>query len=254
MSEEIVEHIRNRPNATVLFVCEHASSHIPEKFNQLGLVGPTCESHIAWDPGAEDVTRMLADRFNAPAVISGISRLVYDCNRPPSAPDSVPEKSEIFEVPGNKNLSDLEIADRVENYYRPFEQTLMRAIDEHHVDPMLVTIHSFTPVYNGQERDVEIGLLHDDDSRVVDAMLGSMIGQDAFNIQRNEPYGPDDGVTHTIRVHGVENGLLNVMVEVRNDLVSNHEDCKTIADVLENLILSSLDLLAKDMTTRAVVL
>lgn len=254
MSDEIVEHIRNNPKAPVLFVCEHASSYIPEKFNHLGLVGPARKSHIAWDPGAEEVTRILASRFNAPAVISRVSRLVYDCNRPPSAVDAVPGKSEVFDVPGNQNLSDLQIAERVETYYRPFERALINAIDEHQIDPLLVTIHSFTPVYNGQKRDVELGLLHDDDSRVVDAMLDSVSSRTKLNIQRNEPYGPNDGVTHTIRLHGVENGLLNVMVEIRNDLVVTGEDCASIADVLEDLITSSLEVLAKNMTTKAVVL
>lgn len=253
MSEKIVEHIRNNPRAPVLFVCEHASAFVPKQFNQLGLVWPVCESHIAWDPGAEELTRILADRFNAPAVLSRISRLVYDCNRPPSAPDSVPKKSEIYEIPGNQNLSDEQIADRVENYYHPFERALTQAIDEHQVAPMLVTIHSFTPVYNGKKRDVEIGLLHDDDSRVVDAMFDSGISHLKFNIQKNAPYGQEDGVTHTIRVHGVENGLLNVMVEVRNDLLTNHDDSTIIADALESLILSSLELLTKDTTTKAVV-
>jgi predicted N-formylglutamate amidohydrolase len=254
MSEEIVDHIRNNSQAPVFFVCEHASSFIPECFNELGLVDPARSSHIAWDPGAEAVTRILADRFNAPAVISRISRLVYDCNRPPDAIDAVPQKSEIFEVPGNKNLSDAQITNRVENYYLPFKRTLEKAIEEHQVAPMLVTIHSFTPVYNGQKRDVEIGLLHDDDSLVVDAMLNSIVGYQEFNIRRNEPYGPSDGVTHTIRLHGVEKGLLNVMIEVRNDLLTCHKDCTSIADTLESLISAALGQLAKDKTTEAVVL
>lgn len=253
MSEEIVEKICNDPQAPVLFVCEHASSFIPEEFNQLGLVGPARNSHIAWDPGAGELTRILAKRFNAPALLSRVSRLVYDCNRPPSAVDAVPERSEVFEVPGNQNLSDAQVSDRVENYYRPFERALKNTLNEHKVAPVLVTIHSFTPVYKGQKRDVEIGLLHDDDSRVVDAMLNSTEGIGELNIQRNEPYGPHDGVTHTIRLHGVENDLLNVMVEVRNDLVTNSEDCASIAVVLETLILGSLDQITKDQTTKAVV-
>lgn len=254
MSEKIVEHMSNNPQAAVLFVCEHASSHIPEKFNHLGLIGPARDCHIAWDPGAEKVTRILAGRFNAPVVLSCISRLVYDCNRPPSANDCIPEKSEIFEIPGNKNLSEEQVTDRVETYYRPFEQALTQAIDEHQVDPLLVTIHSFTPVYNGQKRDVEIGLLHDADTRVVDAMLEIANGSLKLKLQRNEPYGPSDGVTHTIRLHGVDKGLLNVMIEVRNDLIATDQGCELIADVLEGLISNSIDLLAKSTNKKAVVL
>lgn len=253
MSEDIVEHIRNNPHAPVLLVCEHASSHIPEKFNQLGLIDPALKSHIAWDPGADEITRILAERFNAPAVISRISRLVYDCNRPPEAFDAIPEKSEVFDIPGNQNLSDVQISERIENYYRPFERALTLAIEEHQVAPVLVTIHSFTSVYKGHQRDVKIGLLHDDDSRVVDAMLDAASEHTKLDVRRNEPYGPSDGVTHTLRLHGIENGLPNVMIEVRNDLVTSHDDCLLIADILEKLITSSLGLLAKNTTARSAV-
>jgi predicted N-formylglutamate amidohydrolase len=39
-------------------------------------------------------------------------------------------------------------------------------------------------------------------------------------VRRNEPYGPEDGVTHTLNLHGGRRGLLNAMIEIRNDLIT----------------------------------
>jgi predicted N-formylglutamate amidohydrolase len=37
----------------------------------------------------------------------------------------------------------------------------------------------------------------------------------------NEPYGPGDGVLHTLNLHAAPRGLEHVMIEIRNDLVSD---------------------------------
>jgi predicted N-formylglutamate amidohydrolase len=86
--------------------------------------------------------------------------------------------------------------------------------------PVLVTIHSFTPVYEGNPREVEIGILHDADTRLADAMLQCGAAHLPHIIRRNEPYGPADGVTHTIAEHGLPFGHPNAMIEIRNDLIA----------------------------------
>ena len=80
----------------VLFVCEHASNHFPKQFGDLGLDDVARQSHVAWDPGALALTRLLAERFDASLVAGGVSRLLYDCNRPPEAASAIPQRSESF--------------------------------------------------------------------------------------------------------------------------------------------------------------
>ncbi|MEO0909456.1 MAG: N-formylglutamate amidohydrolase, partial [Pseudomonadota bacterium] len=89
-----------------LLVCEHASNHIPECYNQLGISDEMAQSHAAWDPGALEIAEHLSQSFDAPLVKGEVSRLLYDCNRPPEAESAMVEKSEYDEIPGNKNLSD----------------------------------------------------------------------------------------------------------------------------------------------------
>ena len=64
-----------------LLVCDHASNHIPEELNNLGLPPSELQRHIAWDIGAAGVTNALSDILGAPAILSDTSRLVVDCNR-----------------------------------------------------------------------------------------------------------------------------------------------------------------------------
>ena len=224
----------------VLIVCEHASNHIPKAFNGLGLTDDVAISHVAWDPGAGQVATNLADLLDAPCLLSKVSRLVYDCNRPPNAPDAIPAKSEIHRIPGNEGLGSEERARRVASYYMPFKRALERAISKLPVDGAMVTIHSFTPIYFGKPREVELGILHDADSRLADAMLGALPRFSDLSVQRNEPYGPQDGVTHTLKQHGLANGLLNVMIEIRNDLLRSDQQCSAIARVLAEALKASI--------------
>ena len=105
---------------------------------------------------------------------------------------------------------------------------------------VLVTVHSFTPVYRGVSRDVQIGILHDADSRLADQMLQLVDGRSGYQIRRNEPYGPADGVTHSLRLHALPFGLLNVMIEIRNDLIADAAGQQRAADYLTGSIQEAL--------------
>ncbi len=174
----------------VLLICEHASNFFPEQFDGLGLSEDVQQSHVAWDPGAYAVTQRMSAQLNAKMVSGGVSRLIYDCNRPPEAKDAVPVRSEVFDVPGNQNLSVDEYMERVELCYEPFHKQVSQAISWAKVPPVIVTIHSFTPVYFGSHRETEIGILHDKDARLADAMLACAHELSELKIERNEPYGP----------------------------------------------------------------
>ena len=127
---------------------------------------------------------------------------------------------------------------RTEALYLPFREKLSHLVKDRMAEgraPVIVTMHSFTPVYFGKQRAVEIGVLHDADARLADAMLTAGTGG-LYNIRRNEPYGPADGVTHSLIEYGVLNGLPNVMIEIRNDLIRNEIGQRVMADYLEGLL------------------
>ncbi len=225
----------------VLLVCEHASRTLPQRAGDLGLSEEALSSHIAWDPGALDLARMLSRSLDATLVAQRFSRLIYDCNRPPESPAAMPEKSEIYDIPGNHDLDVAERYARTAALYIPFHDRIDTIIAERKAAgrrTVLVTVHSFTPVYMGRHREVEVGILHDEDSRLADAMLAA--AGTAFRVERNEPYGPQDGVTHTLRLHGLPSGLANVMIEVRNDLLKDEAGKQAMASYLTGLLQEGL--------------
>lgn len=228
--------------AEVIVVCEHASNWIPPGLSDLGLDVHAKHSHIAWDPGALSVARLLADTLAAPLVEGCISRLVYDLNRPPESPTAIPATSEVFAVPGNRDLSDAARAERVVAVYEPFRAALAEEIASRAGKlRLLVTVHSFTPIYNGVPRDVELGLLHGRDDRFAIEMLARQPEGLAWDTRLNEPYSAVDGVAHTLDLHGCDNGLLNVMLEIRNDLIATADQQKVWADALAPWIKTTLE-------------
>jgi len=227
-----VEVVRGTAGSSIVLVCEHASPFIPAAMDDLGIAPAAKNSHIAWDPGAMAVAQAMSQNLDAVLVASTVSRLVYDCNRPPDADDAMPSRSESYDVPGNSDLSDADKRARVARYYTPFKTALAQEIAQRK-DPIIVTVHSFTPVYHGQSRDVEIGILHDSDSRLADAMLNVA---DTYDVRRNAPYGPKDGVTHTLKEHAVKQGHLNVMIEVRNDLIAETHTQTAMAQTLSGWV------------------
>jgi predicted N-formylglutamate amidohydrolase len=227
----------------VLLVCEHASNAIPAGLHNLGLDEETRKSHVAWDPGALAVSLELGQLLDATLVHQNYSRLVYDCNRPPSAADAMPARSEIFDIPGNHSLTQAQKNARTAAIYHPFEEALQKTVAERLSEgrpPILVTIHSFTPVYHGKKRAVELGILYDTDDRLGQAILDQAKSEKDMVIEANEPYSPTDGVTHTLQLHALPHGLLNVMIEIRNDLIATDQDQKTMATILFRLISSAL--------------
>jgi predicted N-formylglutamate amidohydrolase len=224
--------------APICLVCEHASAFIPSALSDLGIAPEHRKSHAAWDIGGLDLATALSMKLDAPLVVSRVSRLVYDCNRPPSAAGAIPERSEIVDVPGNVGLSDAARAARVSEVYEPFRALLKTTLDQFRASPVLVTIHSFTPVWFGQPRDVELGLLHDSDDRLARAMLAN--APDGLDARLNAPYSATDGVTHTLREHALPRGLQNVMIEVRNDLISDPTGVTRFADILASMLTSAM--------------
>lgn len=240
---QAVETLNATGQSPVVILCEHASNHIPARYHDLGLSPEDRVSHAAWDPGARDVCLCLSAVLDAPVVASCVSRLVYDCNRPPDSPGAMTARSETIEIPGNRALSEAERQERIESVYRPFCAAVDGLLDTRaaRMQPsMIVTLHSFTPVYFGARRNVEIGILHDADSRLADAMLDAAKELPHRIVARNSPYGPSDGVTHSLIRHGLGRGLANVMIELRNDLIRDAAGVAALSNEVLRLLSPAL--------------
>ena len=212
--------VNEQGRSPFVLICEHASNTMPKALGMLGLAEADLTRHIAWDIGAEKVARLLSRLMDAPLLLQRYSRLAYDCNRPPESPDAIPEMSELTAIPGNRKLSAEDRLARAREIYRPFHDGVSAVLDKRAAEgqrSLVVSIHSFTPVYKGKPRSVELGILHDRDTTLSSKLIKSFPNIDA---RLNEPYGPKDGVLHTLNLHGFTRGLQHAMIEIRNDLVS----------------------------------
>ena len=213
--------VNGRGASPYVLICEHAGNRLPMALGTLGLAEAELQRHIAWDIGAEKVARLLARLIDAPLALQRYSRLAYDCNRPPESPDAMPAMSELTAIPGNAGLSPDDRMARVTEIYRPFHDGIAGLLDRRACEgqrSLVVSIHSFTPVYKGKPRGLELGILHDRDTRLSSRLIKSFPKVAA---RLNEPYGPRDGVMHTLNLHAAPRGLQHAMIEIRNDLISN---------------------------------
>ncbi len=147
----------------MLVLCDHAGRATPAGLDRLGLADEAFERHIAYDIGAAELARDLADRLGAPLIEQAYSRLVIDCNRSPERADAIPEVSDGVSIPGNANLGAQAVRSRIAAIHTPYHDAIASQIDRAvaaGAPPALILVHSFTPVMGGVARPWQVGVLH----------------------------------------------------------------------------------------------
>lgn len=200
----------------------------------LGLAPEALLQHIAWDIGAKDVTRLLAERFGATAILGTVSRLVIDLNRDPEADDAIPKFSDGTAIPGNLNLPEEEIAQRIERYFTPYHAAIEREIARLG-RPALISIHSFTPSMNGDARPWHAGILWNQDGRLAQPLIESLSQRPGLCIGDNQPYS-GKRIAYSLNRHAKDAGLLHVGIEFRQDLIDTLEKAKVWAEILDETL------------------
>lgn len=238
-----------------LLACDHASNRIPSTYGTLGLSPVDRVRHIAWDPGALPVALRLSQMLDAPLVASTVSRLVIDCNRDHDAPDLIPTKSERTEIPGNVGVGARERAARIAAFHTPFHGALDELITRRLAaaqPTVLVTVHSFTPVYKDVARPWPIGLIHGHDVRLTRALADALIADaPGLNLGWNEPYSALNGVTYTLEHHGHARGLDATMIEIRHDEILEPDGIALWSDRLARCLPIALEAIGGGATSEA---
>jgi predicted N-formylglutamate amidohydrolase len=206
-----------------LLTSDHYGRAIPRILGDLGLPASEMERHIAWDIGIAGVADALSRHLNAHLIAQRYSRLVIDCNRPPSAASSIPVISEATAIKANEELA-REAADaRRQAIFDPYHRRIAEVIRTRQRDGMptvLVSLHSFTPVYAGIIRPWHIGTLYQRDTKLPPLLLKGLRAEADLVVGDNEPYAVSDETDYTIPVHGEARGLMNSGIEIRQDLIA----------------------------------
>ncbi len=236
--EEAFEIVAGSLEPGVIFICDHATNAMPDEYEKLGMPTDELERHIAFDIGAETVTRVLARIFKAPAVISRFSRLLIDPNRGVDDPTLVMRISDEALIPGNARIDQAEIVSRTQRFHAPYHNAIEKMIDQAlqlRLVPAIVSIHSCTRSMHGVERPWHIGILWDNDPRLSLDLLKSLWAEPDLVVGDNQPY---DGALagDTIDRHATLRGLANTLVELRNDLISTPADAERWGERLAKLL------------------
>ena len=211
---------------------DHASKHIPAEYNNLGLSGDDLTRHIAWDIGTETIARELCAHFGCGGQVAGISRLVIDLNRELGADGLIPVASDGTIITANENLSRAARQDRIDRFYAPYHAALGAALEALN-DPLVLSVHSFTPQpKTGGFRPTDIGLLVKDDVESAEQFRGAL--SDAaphFTVGMNKPYSAYD-LNHTIDANVAPRGLRHLAIELRQDHIDTDKKAQNMARVL----------------------
>lgn len=233
---ELIEGDRARG---IALVADHARRDLPDEYGDLGLPQSEFERHIAYDIGVEAVTRRLAGLLDAPAVIAGFSRLLVDPNRGEDDPTLIRQLYDGTVVPANYPMSDVERERRLDGFYRPYHDAVgamiasVAAASGH--APLIISVHSFTPVMRGRPRPWHVGVLWDLDDRVARLLIDGLATDPRLIVGDNEPY---DGALRgdTMYKHAIVNGFPHALIEIRQDLIKDETGAEEWAQRLAPLV------------------
>ncbi len=229
------EIVNEEGKGAFLFLCEHASNRLPAEYGTLGVSDADRERHIAWDIGAGDIVRTLSQRLDCPAVLGRYSRLLIDLNRDVDDPTIIMRLSDGAIVPGNRHANQAEIDCRIAKYHAPYHGAVDELIDAKMAregnPPILISVHSFTPTWKGEQRPWHVGVLWDRDARVPKHLLREFHLQKDIVVGDNEPYS-GELAGDSLYTHGTCRGIPHALLEIRQDLIDTPEGVQEWADHL----------------------
>ena len=214
------------PQATspFLLLCDHAGQAIPKRLGDLGLASGEIDRHIGWDIGALAVSRQLAQRLDATLIHQHYSRLVIDCNRTPGIASSIPSLSELTPIPGNQHISAAEAGAREQEVFQPYHQAITHTLATRRANNQpcaVIAMHSFTPVFKGDARPWQVGLLFNRHPQFAMLLAKLLREEGDLQVGINQPYAMTDETDYTLPIHAERQGLPYVGIEIRQDLIGN---------------------------------
>lgn len=215
----------------LLLLCDHASDHVPAVID-LGIAPELLGKHIAVDIGAGPLTRALAARLGAPALLGTVSRLVIDLHRQADHPGLIPPVSDGHIIPGNAAPDRL---GRIARFHAPYHAAIDAEVRTRR-PKLILSIHSFTPRLEAGEapqRQWEVGVLYNRDTRAARPAVAWLEAQGLI-VGDQEPYSGRI-LNATLNRHAEANGIPSIAIEVRNDLIRNEAGVARWTGVLAGL-------------------
>ena len=217
---EAIDVMAGHPDARVFVTCEHATQRMPTGWSWPDRDRWLIDTHWAFDLGAKELALDFAAAFDAVAVLSRFTRLLVDPNRPEDSPTLFRTEAEGLPIELNTTLlDDAERRRRVERLLRPYHRTIDRELRASRAR-LLVAMHTFTPVYEGAPRSLEVGVLYDRDEPLAERVAEALVKR-GLKAELNEPYSGKNGLMYAIDRHAQSHERQSVEFEVRQDLATD---------------------------------
>ncbi len=212
--------------AHAIILCDHAGKAVPSGLGSLGLPQEEFEKHPSYDIGAETVARRFAELLDAPAIYSTYSRLVVDVGRMPVR--AFPTTAEGVPVTANIEMSDEERQQRIDEIYMPYDNAVNDLVDSYlarGINPVLIAVHSYTPMFFGEQRPWHVAAFWRQDDRLARHAINHFESQ-GYCVGDNAPYDMRILYGTTVIRHGDSRRLPNVFMELRNDMIDTEEKAR----------------------------
>lgn len=200
----------------LIITCEHAGNDVPEEFRHLFEGNPgVLETHRGIDIGALELTNSISELLKKEPYLHTVTRLLVDLNRSTQSPTLFSEFTR--EQP-------LHIREKIfKKYYQPHRNKIEEKINQVIADgeqAIHVGVHTFTPIWENEEREVDVGFLFDPRSKAEQHfcyLWRHELNQRSseLRLKMNEPYrGTMDGFTTYLRRQFSGNDYLGMEIEV----------------------------------------
>ncbi len=250
--------LRNAKAPLLVFTVEHARPFVPQKilktlfpgrlpsktkqkkFNPLVRSGndqhasgalriEDLKTHVSFDLGALKLASLLRQKVGGQLHSGSLSRLLVDFNRSPRHPQLI--------GPWGQRLTSIEQLKLIDTRYNTYRDRVFRQVQQAIANPgvervLLLSIHSFTPVWQGRARKTDLGILFRPNIAKELAMAQTLRNRlretasfSKLNIHFNRPY------------RGHTNCLSN---EISDRYLGSRKFCALFLEFNQNLLANSV--------------
>lgn len=236
-----MESIANQPYGVInpqsfgsfLFTAEHASPTIPVTVQKTDV--PFLTTHWAYDIGVLPLMKIMCTRHKSQGIYTQYSRLWIDANRAPDQDGLI--KTHIEETPlsFNQSLTEQHRQERFLDVHEKYHGAISSSIVKHAHTPLLVSLHSFTPIWNDHIRTMDIGVLFDRDEELAHVCT-KLLRNEGFFVEENQPYSGKNGLIYSAHRHGTQHEIPYIELEFNQSILCTPQRIKHVAGKLSRVL------------------
>lgn len=220
----------------IILTCEHAGYEIPAFLkDKITISKEKLLSHEGWDAGAFEVCEHLQKQYKAKVFSNHTTRLVIDYNRN--------LKNKAIKASTQKLISQTEL-DRLISDYSKYRYKISKEVETALAKGqrlLVISVHSFTPIFKGKTRSTEIGILYRNqiEKEVLLAQnIKSNLSNTNFKIHFNRPYrGNTDCFLNDLLDQYVDNERVNgLFLEFNQKLLKKESSKKRLFEQITNIL------------------